>query len=48
MIKSFLLHHKMPNVPLPDRLFMALAKRQLGQMQRPDPDKLVPMLKFST
>jgi hypothetical protein len=47
MIESFLIEHGTPRVRLPDRPFMALAKRHLGRMHRPDPDQLIPALEFS-
>jgi hypothetical protein len=42
MIRSFLAAHEMPRVPLADRPFMALAKRQIGKAAKPDAEWLAP------
>jgi hypothetical protein len=48
MIHSFLAEHGTPRVSLPDRPFMALAKRRVRPAKRLDPKRLIPSRIFSS
>ncbi len=48
MIQAFLAEHDDPRVSLPDRPFMALAKRQISRSTKPDPQRLIPSRLFAT